>query len=145
MGHVDRGGTDVLIVVYGLWAVAALGRAIYQYMFRHTSNLVPTHLSAVAGGFYLLIILGLRRQTPAMWYVTIALLSLELACVLAVGVIDAVWHPFAYATVWSGFGAGYLFVPLILPIAGLWWMAQAETRRRYELNGRVASDADTDG
>ena len=26
------------------------------------------------------------------------------------------------ATVWSEFGAGYGFVPLVLPLVGLWWL-----------------------
>ncbi len=25
-------------------------------------------------------------------------------------------------TVWSGFGEGYGFVPLVLPLVGLWWL-----------------------
>jgi hypothetical protein len=128
---------DALVILYGLWAVAALGRATYQYLYRHPASFVPTHLSAVAGGLYILIIVGLQRRSAGMWYTTVALLGLELAAVLVVGVIDAVWHPFAYATVWSGFGAGYLFVPLILPLAGLRWMAREATRRAYGLAPRA--------
>ena len=26
------------------------------------------------------------------------------------------------ATVWSGYGYGYFWVPLILPFVGLWWL-----------------------
>jgi len=29
---------------------------------------------------------------------------------------------FADQTVWSTYGIGYGFVPLVLPIAGLWWL-----------------------
>ena len=29
---------------------------------------------------------------------------------------------FPDATVWSHFGQGYLFIPLVLPIVGLWWL-----------------------
>ena len=25
-------------------------------------------------------------------------------------------------TVWSGFGSGYFFIPLVLPALGLWWI-----------------------
>jgi hypothetical protein len=29
---------------------------------------------------------------------------------------------FPKATVWSGYGSGYGFVPLVLPLVGLWWL-----------------------
>jgi hypothetical protein len=29
---------------------------------------------------------------------------------------------FAHPTVWSGYGSGYGFVPLVLPMVGLWWL-----------------------
>jgi len=44
--------------------------------------------------------------------------------VLAVGtlsVLDA--ERFPEATVWSGYGSGYLYVPLVLPVLGLAWLA----------------------
>jgi hypothetical protein len=47
----------------------------------------------------------------------------ELAGVLAVGtasVIDRTAFP--DATVWSGYGQGYGFVPLVLPVLGLLWL-----------------------
>jgi hypothetical protein len=35
-------------------------------------------------------------------------------------------HPewFPDQTVWSDYGAGYGFVPLVLPFAGLWWLGR---------------------
>jgi hypothetical protein len=48
----------------------------------------------------------------------------ELAGVLAVGTLGrSVPERFPDATVWSGYGAGYGYVPLILPVAGLAWLA----------------------
>jgi hypothetical protein len=58
--------------------------------------------------------------------------SFELAGVLLVGALsvfapqvlglDSV-NPFGReATVWSVFGAGYLFVPLVLPVLGILWL-----------------------
>jgi hypothetical protein len=38
---------------------------------------------------------------------------------------------FPAATVWSGFGAGYGYVPLILPVLGLAWLGRPATRRAY--------------
>ncbi len=126
---------DLLAISYGLWAAAALGRAIYQYGFRHPPSFMPTHISAFVGLLYLLIIAGLRYHTPRAWSITLALLSIELAGVLIVGTIDLLWHPFPYATVWSGYGAGYLFMPLILPAAGLWWLLRPATRAMYGMKG----------
>jgi hypothetical protein len=37
---------------------------------------------------------------------------------------------FPDATVWSDFGQGYGYVPLILPIVGLWWLLRRSNRER---------------
>ena len=42
------------------------------------------------------------------------------------------------ATVWSHFGQGYLFIPLVLPVAGLWWLLSDRGARAVS-----AGDADT--
>jgi hypothetical protein len=115
---------DGLIFGYGLWAVASLGRAAYQYLVRQPENLMPTHISTFVGLLYLLIIVGLRQSGPHAWWITFSLLLIELVGVLVVGTIDVIWRPFPYASVWSNFGAGYLFMPLFMPIIGLWWMVK---------------------
>jgi hypothetical protein len=120
-----------LTAVYALWAVAALSRALYQYLVRQPETLAPTHISAFVGALYVVILVGLHRRSPRAWYTTLALLVVELGGVLVVGAIDIIWRPFAYATVWSGFGAGYLYIPLALPIVGLWWMLRRPTRAAY--------------
>ncbi len=49
--------------------------------------------------------------------------SVELAGVLAIGTVSLVRpEDFPRATVWSGYGSGYGFVPLVLPVIGLWWL-----------------------
>ncbi|MEN9935011.1 MAG: hypothetical protein RLZZ387_1590 [Chloroflexota bacterium] len=126
-----RGGTDALAFFYGLWAVAALSRALYQYLVRRPPDLTPTHISLFVGALYVLIILGLRRRSPRAWWATLALLAVELAGVLVVGTIDVLWRPFPYSSVWSGYGAGYLYMPLILPLGGALYLLRKETRRAY--------------
>lgn len=126
-----RGGADALAFFYGLWAVAALSRALYQYLVRRPPDLTPTHISLFVGALYVLIIVGLRRRSPGAWRLTLALLAVELAGVLLVGTVDVLWRPFPYTSVWSGYGAGYLFMPLVLPVAGLWWLLRRETRAAY--------------
>ena len=135
-----RSGGDALAFFYGLWACAALGRVLYQYLLRQPATLLPTHLSAAAGLLYLLIIAGLRRRSPRAWRLTLALLLAELGGVLVVGTLDVVWRLFPYATVWSQYGSGYLWMPLLLPLAGLAWLLRAETRRAYG----VGSDAEAE-
>ena len=58
------------------------------------------------------------------------MLWLELAGVLGVGVLSLLrpsWFP--EASVWSGFGVGYGFVPAVLPVLGLLWL-QRQRRPR---------------
>ena len=50
-------------------------------------------------------------------------LVLFLVGVLVVGTISLlVPEDFPRATVWSGYGYGYLFIPLVLPLVGLLWL-----------------------
>jgi hypothetical protein len=125
------GTSDTLAFFYGLWAFSALGRAVYQYIWKHPVNFMPTHISTFVGVLYIAIIIGLRRRSPRAWWTTLALLCVELSGVLLVGTIDVVWHPFAYASVWSGYGIGYFFMPLVLPFVGLTWLLRKETRAAY--------------
>jgi hypothetical protein len=48
----------------------------------------------------------------------------ELVGVLVVGTLSLVLPDlFAHdATVWSGYGFGYFWIPLALPFVGLWWL-----------------------
>lgn len=49
--------------------------------------------------------------------------TIELLGVLVVGTVSLVVpEAFPDATVWSFFGAGYLFIPLVLPVLGLLWL-----------------------
>jgi hypothetical protein len=48
----------------------------------------------------------------------------ELVGVLVIGTLSLLLPElFAHPTVWSWFGMGYVFVPLVLPFLGLWWLA----------------------
>ena len=47
----------------------------------------------------------------------------ELLGVLVVGTLSlALPDVFQHPTVWSMFGVGYLFIPVALPIVGMWWL-----------------------
>jgi hypothetical protein len=115
-----RGPGRLLVAVYATFAVAASSRAGYQLATRFDEAPVAYVLSAVAAAVYVLATVALLRD----WR-RVALLSIgfELVGVLGVGawsLVDA--GRFPDETVWSSFGAGYGYVPLVLPVLGLLWL-----------------------
>jgi hypothetical protein len=53
----------------------------------------------------------------------------ELAGVLIVGTLSVLQpEAFPRATVWSVYGIGYGFVPLVLPVLGLVWLVRTRSR-----------------
>lgn len=134
----STGAGRVLVAVYAILAIAATGRSVFQILDRFDEAPIAFSLSALAAAVYLVATLALalgRRR--------IALLTIwfELAGVLVIGTISIVspallgldgLDPFGReATVWSAYGAGYLLVPLALPVLGLLWLRRgaAATRR----------------
>ena len=85
-------------------------------------------LSALAALIYLVATIGLVRGGPTGRRAAVIACSVELAGVLVVGTLSLVDRAaFPDATVWSVFGKGYGFVPLVLPVLGLLWLRhQAE-------------------
>lgn len=130
-----RGGSRTLILLYALLAVAATSRSLYQLVARAWLGRdppLPYLLSAVAAAIYIIACIGFARRTPLAWRVTLAVCIVELAGVVLIGTLTFVAPAlFPHATVWSGFGAGYIFLPLALPIAGILWLLRTETRRAY--------------
>jgi hypothetical protein len=119
----------VLIFLYGLFAVAATGRSSYQLIAQASEAPFPYALSAVAGVVYIAATLGLARAGDGWRRVAWAACGTELVGVLVVGtlsVADASLFP--DDTVWSGYGAGYGFFPLLLPFAGLAWLRNTRAR-----------------
>lgn len=108
--------------MYGLFALAAGARALVQIATRFSAAPVAYVLSAVAAAVYLLATIGLLRS-PRLALVSC---SIELAGVLVVGTISLlVPSEFPDAAVWSSYGEGYGFVPLVLPVLGLLWLRRA--------------------
>lgn len=119
----------VLIAVYAIFALSASARAGVQIAGRFAEAPVPYALSGIAGLVYILATIGLAGRGPGARRLAWAAVSFELAGVLVVGllsVLDA--GDFPDDTVWSFFGRGYGFVPLVLPLVGLWWLRRTRPR-----------------
>ena len=113
----------LLIAVYALFALAASARAGVQIATKFHHAPVAYLLSAFAAVVYIVATVTLAVGTQAARRIAVISCSVELAGVLAVGtwsVADPATFP--DATVWSGYGSGYGFVPLILPVLGLLWL-----------------------
>lgn len=119
----------VLVAVYAVLAIAATGRSVFQIVDRFDEASIAFTLSAVAGVVYIVATLALALGWNRVALVTICF---ELAGVLLIGTISVLApgvlgldgvDPFGReATVWSAYGAGYLLVPLVLPVLGLLWL-----------------------
>lgn len=118
-----RGPGRVLIAVYATFALAATARAAYQLSTRFGEAPVAYLLSAFAGVVYVLATVALVRTGRQWWRVAVTAVSVELLGVLAVGSLS-LWDRAAFPdeTVWSVFGRGYGFIPLVLPVLGLLWL-----------------------
>ena len=113
----------LLIAVYGLFALAATARAVVQIATKFDHAPVAYLLSAFAGVVYILATITLAVGSPAARRIAVVSCSVELIGVIAIGtwsVADPATFP--DATVWSGYGSGYGFVPLVLPVFGLLWL-----------------------
>jgi hypothetical protein len=113
----------VLIAVYGVFAVAATSRAAVQLATQFREAPLAYLLSAVSGVIYILATISLALGNRGWRGLAWATIGCELLGVLVVGTLS-VLDPAAFprATVWSTYGIGYGFVPLVLPFIGLFWL-----------------------
>lgn len=116
----------VLIAVYLVLALAATFRSIYQILTKFDEAPIAYSLSALAGLVYILATVALIKRGSAAWRrVAWIALSFELVGVLVVGTLSIVMPQwFAHPSVWSFFGQGYVFIPLVLPALGLLWLSR---------------------
>ena len=130
----STGAGRVLIAVYGIFALSATARAAVQIATRFGAAPLPYLLSALAGVVYILATIGLAGRGPGARRLAWGAVGFELVGVLVVGslsVLDAAAASELFRaddTVWSNFGRGYGFIPLVLPIVGLWWLRRTRTR-----------------
>ena len=112
----------VLSVAGGL-ALAATGRSILQIVEYFSRAPLAYVLSALAAVIYIVATVGMARGDRASTSVALLACTVELVGVLVVGTLSyAVPSAFPDKTVWSHFGSGYGYVPLVLPVLGIWWL-----------------------
>jgi cytochrome bd-type quinol oxidase subunit 2 len=124
----------VLIAVYGVFALAASARAGVQIATKFHEAPVAYLLSAFAAAVYIVATVTLARSGRTSHRVAVVSCSIELAGVITVGTYSlADSAAFPDATVWSSYGSGYGFVPLVLPVLGLLWLRRVSPRRQTPL------------
>ena len=118
-----HGPGRLLVAVYAVFALAATARAAVQIATTFDRAPLAYLLSALSGLVYVVATVALARPGPGWRRVAVATIAFELAGVLTVGTLTLVDRSaFRDATVWSGYGSGYGFVPLVLPVLGLYWL-----------------------
>ena len=119
----NTGAGRLLVAVYAVFALSSTARALFQIATKFDQAPLAYLLSAFAAVVYIVATVGLAKSGSGSYKVSVAAVGIEMVGVLAVGIFGLV-DPAALPddTVWSGFGAGYGYVPLILPVLGLWWL-----------------------
>ncbi|NYE20841.1 hypothetical protein [Microbacterium immunditiarum] len=121
----------VLVIVYAIMALASTGRSFVQIVERFDEAPLAYTLSAISAVVYILATLALIFSRSRAWYIVAWIaIGFELVGVLVVGTLSFVLPEiFGHPSVWSYFGGlgphgyfGYLYVPLVLPFFGLWWL-----------------------
>lgn len=127
----NSGPGRILVAVYAIFALSASARAGVQLATQYHQAPLAYLLSALAGFVYIVATITLARGTAGSRRLATVAIGVELVGVLTVGtlsVFDA--EAFPRATVWSVYGIGYGFVPLVLPVLGLLWLWRTRPLRR---------------
>ena len=112
-----------LVFGYGVFAVAATGRSLVQLSADAGKAPLAYSLSLFAAIVYLVATTSLLLGGRIGWRIAALAVTVELGGVLAVGALSyAATDLFPDKTVWSHFGQGYGYVPLVLPFLGLAWL-----------------------
>lgn len=125
----SSGPGRILVAVYAVFALSATARAAVQLATKFDEAPLAYLLSALAGLVYIVATITLARGTRGSRRLATIAIIVELVGVLTVGtlsIFDA--EAFPRATVWSTYGIGYGFVPLVLPVLGLLWLAKTRPR-----------------
>lgn len=120
---INTGLGRVLLFVYGVFALSASARAGVQIATKFSEAPLAYLLSAMAAVIYIAATVGLAIGGRRGRLIALTSCSIELIGVLVVGTLSlSDSAAFPDATVWSDYGSGYGYVPLVLPMIGLWWL-----------------------
>lgn len=120
----SRGVGTVVIAIYGVFALSASVRASYQLLRKYEEAPLAYWLSLLAAVVYIVATFALAKRKYDLANKT---LMFELAGVLIIGTLSlTVPSLFDHPSVWSYYGMGYGFIPLLLPIFGLWWVRRVK-------------------
>ncbi|SEO40055.1 hypothetical protein [Actinacidiphila rubida] len=140
--RIGTGPGRLLLWLYGIFTVAALSRSIVQISMKFHHAPLAYSLSAVAGVVYAVILVALSKGGESARRVAMVCCSIELVGVVTVGTLTVVdSSAFADSTVWSYYGAGYLLLPLALPVTGLLWLRRAAREAVPAAAGAPVPDA----
>lgn len=129
--RIGQGPGRLLLWFYGVFTVAALSRSIVQISTKFADARLAYLLSLAAGIVYAVITVALWRGGDQARKVALVSCSAELLGVIGVGVLTLTdSSAFPDQTVWSDFGYGYVFLPVILPVMGLLWLRKAGAERK---------------
>ncbi len=118
-----HGPGRILIAVYGIFALSATARAGVQIATQFSDAPIAYLLSALAAVIYCVATFALAKATIVSRKVATVAIVVELIGVVGIGAFSySAPDDFPDATVWSHFGQGYGYVPLVLPILGLLWL-----------------------
>lgn len=121
----------VLITVYIVLAIAATFRSVYQIIAKFDEAPLAYSLSALSGVVYIVATIALIKRRGIWRTIAWAALIFELAGVLVVGLLSVIEPQlFGHPSVWSFFGSGYVFIPLVLPVLGLLWLRSSGKAER---------------
>ncbi|WP_175412135.1 hypothetical protein [Streptomyces sp. TRM64462] len=125
-GRLVKGPGMLLVWLYGVMSVGAVSRSAYQIATEFDAAPLPYALSAVAAVVYVFITYTLVRGGETARRAALVCCAAELAGVLVVGTWTLL-EPSAFpdSTVWSEFGYGYVFIPVLLPVTGILWLRRA--------------------
>jgi hypothetical protein len=131
----------VLIVVYAILAIGATSRAVYQMATVYSTAPVAITLSALSGVVYIVATIALFRPGRTWYRVAWITISFELLGVIVIGTLS-ILVPSIFVqgsgvdgTVWSYYGYGYLFIPLVLPVLGMLWLRSRRARMASPVAG----------
>lgn len=121
-----RGDAQVaLLAAYGLLAFAAVGRSTYELVAKFDEAPVAYSLSAFAAVVYCVAVWGIARADRLAVRVALVSCTFELIGVLSVGTLTVIDEDaFPAGTVWSLYGRDYGWLPLVVPVLALWWLAR---------------------